>query len=253
MYQFDKLRNPSPFNGAFLFSPLLDFTLAPSLPFVNRMMYEKDFSNRDLYKEHLNRMIDYALNKQVRLPQSNIFTRITPEVYTTWVDDMFMGIPFLVMYAKYTDDHELKKRLLNDAANQVLGFKKEVWNPDAKLFMHAKYSTRDVRLPHWSRANGWGIWAISEVLMALPRKHPQYQSILKFYQEHVNSLIRFQNGNGFWHNVLDRPDSREEVSGTAIFTMAIARGIRNGWLNKASYQPYAEKGWKAITSQIMDD
>lgn len=253
LYQFENLRNPNPFNGGFLFSPLLDYTLAPSLPFLNRMMMEKSFQNRNEYKRHLDRMIDYALNKQVRLPQSNIYTRITPEVYTTWVDDMFMGIPFLVHYAKYTDDQKLKKQLLDDASNQIFGFKNEVWNSESQLFMHAKYSERDVKLPHWSRANGWGIWAISEVLMELPKNHPQFKQILKFYQEHVNSLIRFQNQNGFWLNVLDRPDSREEVSGTAIFTMAIARGIRNGWLNKKKYQPYAERGWKAITSQIQAD
>jgi rhamnogalacturonyl hydrolase YesR len=253
LYQFQNLRNPNPFNGAFLFSPLLDYTLAPSLPYVNRLLSEKDFSNAAGYKAHLNRIIDYALNKQVRLPQSNIFTRVTPEVYTTWVDDMFMGLPFLMLYARYTDDAVLKKRLIDDAANQVIGFRKEVWDADAKLFMHAKYSTRDVKLPHWSRANGWGIWSITEVLQGLSPKHPLYKTILNYYREHVNSLIRFQNQNGFWHNVLDRPDSREEVSGTAIFTLAIARGIRNGWLKKERYAVYAEKGWKAITSQIMND
>jgi unsaturated rhamnogalacturonyl hydrolase len=253
LYQFENLRNPNPFNGGFLFSPLLDYTLAPSLPFLNRMMMDKSFSNMNEYKRHLDRMIDYALNKQVRLPGPNIYTRITPEIYTTWVDDMFMGIPFLVHYSKYTDDQKLKNRLLDDASSQIFGFRKEVWNSESQLFMHAKYSERDMKLPHWSRANGWGIWAISEVLMELPKNHSRYKQILKFYQEHVDSLIRFQNQNGFWLNVLDRPDSREEVSGTAIFTMAIARGIRNGWLNKKKYQPYAEKGWKAITSQIQAD
>jgi len=89
--------------------------------------------------------------------------------------------------------------------------------------------------------------------MALPKNHRNYKPILKFYQEHVNSLIRYQNQNGFWLNVLDRSDSREEVSGTAIFTMAIARGISHGWLDSKKYRSYAEKGWEAITSQIQED
>jgi rhamnogalacturonyl hydrolase YesR len=217
------------------------------------MMHEPSFPGRPQYKEHLDRMLDYALNKQVRLPGSNIFTRITPEVYTTWVDDMFMGLPFLAMYARYTNDTSLKRRLLDDAVHQVFGFRQQVWNADAQLFMHARYSGRDVRLPHWSRANGWGIWAISEVLTALPKNHPRYRALLTFYQEHVKSLIRFQNERGFWPNVLDRKDSRDEVSGTAIFTMAIARGIRLGWLDKKEYLRYCDKGWQAITSQILED
>lgn len=252
-YQFETLRNPNPFNGAFLYSPLLDYTLAPSLPFLNRMMKEADFAGRADYQQHLDRMIDYALHKQVRLPGVNIFTRITPEVYTTWVDDMFMGIPFLVMYSQYTGDGALKNRLLEDAVQQVWGFKTQVWNDEAKLFMHAKYFQRDVKLPHWSRANGWGIWAISEVLSALPKQHPQYKPLLRFYREHINSLIRYQNERGFWPNVLDRKDARDEVSGTAIFTMAIARGIRKGWLSSKEYRVYCEKGWNAITSQILED
>jgi unsaturated rhamnogalacturonyl hydrolase len=41
-------------------------------------------------------MLKYAKDEQVRFPGSNIYTRLTPEKYTTWVDDMFMGIPFLM-------------------------------------------------------------------------------------------------------------------------------------------------------------
>ena len=43
--------------------------------------------------------------------------------------------------------------------------------------MHANYTSRpDVKLPHWARANGWAIWAMSDVLMALPKNHPKIQS-----------------------------------------------------------------------------
>jgi rhamnogalacturonyl hydrolase YesR len=69
----------------------------------------------------------------------------------------------------------------------------------------------------------------------------------------VDALVALQNKNGFWLQVLDRTDSREEVSGTAIFTMAIARGITNGWLNEKKYKPYAQKGWEALKTQIDSD
>jgi len=69
----------------------------------------------------------------------------------------------------------------------------------------------------------------------------------------VYSLIKYQSPDGFWHNVIDRSDSPKEVSGTAIFTMGIARGIRYGWLDKKKFIPIALKGWDAVASEIEDD
>ncbi len=252
-YQVKTLRAVNSANNGFLFSPLLDFTLAPALPFIYKLRKEGAFENRDAYTDYIDRMLKYAKNEQVRFPGSNIYTRLTPEKYTTWVDDMFMGIPFLIQAAQYAATPEERKLFLDDAASQAVRFNEQVWNKEARLYMHAKYSEKDVKLPHWSRANGWGIWAVTESLKVLPKNHPNYKILLAHYREHVDALVALQNKNGFWLQVLDRPDSREEVSGTAIFTMAIARGITNGWLNEKKYKPYVLKGWEALKTQIEPD
>jgi rhamnogalacturonyl hydrolase YesR len=252
-YQVKTLRAVNSANNGFLFSPLLDFTLAPALPFIYKLRKENSFANREAYEKYISRMLKYAKDEQVRFPESNIYTRLTPEKYTTWVDDMFMGIPFLIQAAQYASTPEEKKLFLDDAANQAVRFNEQVWDEEANLYMHAKYSERDVKLPHWSRANGWGIWATTEALKVLPKNHPNYKILLAHYREHVDALVALQNKNGFWLQVLDRPDSREEVSGTAIFTMAIARGITNGWLNAKKYQPVVLKGWEALKTQIEPD
>ncbi len=252
-YQVNTLHAVSSANSNFLFAPLLDFTLAPSLPFIYRLLKNNTFDDRDSYAHFIDRMLKYAKNEQIRLPGSNIFTRLTPEKYTTWVDDMFMGIPFLVEASQYVCSPEEKKRFLDDATNQTVKFNEQVWDKDANLYMHAKYSEKDVKLPHWSRANGWGIWATTEVLLVLPKNHPTYKIIMEQYRKHVDALIALQDNNGFWLQLLDRPDSPEEVSGTAIFTMAIARGISNGWLDARKYKPFAMKGWMALKTQIEPD
>ena len=252
-YQVKTLRAVNSANNGFLFSPLLDFTLAPALPFIYKLRMESSFANREAYEKYISRMLKYAKDEQVRFPGSNIYTRLTPEKYTTWVDDMFMGIPFLIQAAQYADSPEEQKLFLDDAANQAVRFNEQVWDQEANLYMHAKYSGKDVKLPHWSRANGWGIWAITEVLKVLPKNHANYKIILAHYRKHVDALVALQNKNGFWLQVLDRPDSREEVSGTAIFTMTIARGITNGWLNSKKYLPYVQKGWEALKTQIEPD
>jgi rhamnogalacturonyl hydrolase YesR len=66
--------------------------------------------------------------------------------------------------------------------------------------------------------------------------------------------VKLQNPQtGFWHNVLNRPDSYQELSGTAIFTMAMARGINQGWLDRKKYEPTVLAGWKAIASSVEKD
>ena len=252
-YQVKTLHAVNSANSNFLFAPLLDFTLAPSLPFVYRLLKNNTFDERDSYIHFIDRMLNYAKNEQVRLPGSNIFTRLTPEKYTTWVDDMFMGIPFLVQASQYVCSPEEKKRFLDDAANQTVKFNEQVWDKEANLYMHAKYSEKAIKLPHWSRANGWGIWATTEVLLVLPKTHPTYKMIMQHYRKHVDALIALQDNNGFWRQLLDRPDSPQEVSGTAIFTIAIARGISNGWLDARKYKPFAMKGWEAIKTQVEPD
>lgn len=230
-------------------TPLLDFTLAPSLPFIYALNSRGFFKERERYAKFIETMLEYE-KMQIRLPGSSAYTRLTPEKYTTWVDDMFMGIPFLVQAASFTGD----KAFLADAVQQVIDFNKVVWDKENNLYMHAGYSERPtVKLPHWSRANGWGIWATTEVLMNLSKKDSRYKLILNHFQAHARSLAKYQNENGFWYNVLEYPQSREEVSGTAIFTMAIARGIRLGWLDKKEFLPVVRKSWEALKTQIHAD
>lgn len=234
-------------------TPLLDFTLAPSMPILRRLILEPDFPNRAAYARWVERMLRYALEEQIRLPGHGIFTRTTPVKYTTWVDDMFMGIPFLVHAAQFVADPATRRTLLDDAAQQVLGFNTQVWDEEARLYMHARYSGNPIKLPHWSRCNGWASWAMCEVLEHLPPTHPQRVAILRHFQIHCASLLRFQHPSGLWPNVLDHADSALEVSGTAIFTLALARGVRQGWLEAAQYRPAALRAWHGLESRIESD
>jgi rhamnogalacturonyl hydrolase YesR len=252
-YQVKTLNAVNSANHFIIESPLLDFTLAPSLPFVHRLRMEASFPNRELYQKWIGEMMEYARHGQIRLPGSGIYTRLTPEEHTTWVDDMFMGIPFLVHAALLAEDQKTRAEMLDDAASQALAFNAEVWDEEAELYMHARYSGSDVKFPHWSRCNGWAIWAMSEVLMHLPDEHPEYDTILAHFRRFAGSVVRFQDAAGFWPNVLDRPDSRPEVSGTAIFTMAIARGVVEGWLDAGEFTHAALKGWEALESRIEPD
>jgi rhamnogalacturonyl hydrolase YesR len=233
-------------------TPLLDFTSAPCLPFIYKLRKNKPLDYQKEAEAFVAETKEYLQKRQVRLPDGT-FTRQTPEKYTTWVDDMFMGIPFVVQAALHATTEAERKLWFDDAANQVIGFRKQVWDTEANLFRHAQYTERKANIAHWGRANGWGIWGTSEVLLHLPKDHPQYAEILKGYQQHVDAIVKLQPESGLWHNVIDDPSSYQETSCTAIFTMAIARGINNGWLEREKYEKYALKGWEALKTQIEED
>jgi rhamnogalacturonyl hydrolase YesR len=252
-YQVKTLNAVDSANHFIIDTPLLDFTLAPSLPFINRLRMECDFAGRERYRHWVDRMIRYACDEQVRLPGHGIFTRTTPVKYTTWVDDMFMGIPFLVQAALQASGSEEGAAFMDDAAHQVLEFNTQVWDEEAGLYMHARYFGNPAKLPHWSRCNGWASWAMSEVLTHLSPAHPDHPVILAHFQRHCASLLRFQHASGLWPNVLDHPESALEVSGSAIFVMAMARGVMHGWLDDAVFRPVVIKGWKGLEAQIDAD
>ena len=230
--------------------PLLDFTTAPAIPFIYRLRKEDQFENRDLYEDFVSDIQEYVMNRQLRLDDGTL-ARETPEKYTIWSDDMYMGVPFLLQSALYADDPDRKKEFFDDAASQILTFAERNYDPEKQLFWHAHFTDRpEVKLPYWSRANGWAIWATSEVLLHLPESHKNYREILRLFKDHVEGLSKVQDmDNGFFRQLLKDPDSFVETSGTAIMTMAIARGINNGWISK-KYRKNAEMGWKALTTVI---
>lgn len=251
-YQYNQLHGFRSVQHHLINTPLLDFTAAPTLPYAWFIAHQPDAKNIDAYKARVEEIKAYLKTGQVRLPDGT-FTRETPEKYTTWVDDMFMGIPFLVHAGLASNKPEERSDYLQQAAQQVIGFNKQVFDPKDHLYHHATYSGRKAFIPYWSRANGWGIFATTVVLQNLPSSHPMYKDILKAYRLHCKKLVALQDAKtGFWHQILNDTSAYLETSGTAIFTMALARGLNEGWIKGAEYQNAANKGWQAIASQINE-
>lgn len=220
---------------------MLDDTGAPALPFAGLYLEEKDKA----VGRFLEPLIDYVSAGQVRLEDST-FCRPEPEEFTVWADDLFMSVPFLVRMAKATGE----KKYLEDAVRQVIQFRKYLLNPQTGLYKHGWFSSSGQQsVAYWGRANGWVAWATAELLDWLPANHPAYKKILEAFRQHITSLVKYQDSDGFWHQVLTRPDSYKETSCTAMFALAMARGARKGWLNKSFKQP-ALKAWNAVAGKI---
>ena len=66
---------------------------------------------------------------------------------------------------------------------------------------------------------------------------------------------RFQDENGMWRNVIDRPGAYPEYSATAMIADgAAARHPQRGGLHCGKYSdPLAQKAWRAILALISAD
>ncbi len=190
--------------------------------------------------------INYISIKEFRL-QDGTLARNRPYPNTLWIDDLFMSVPALAQMGKLTSD----LKYFDDAVRQILQFSERMFNKEKKLYIHGWVQHMDVHPQfYWGRANGWAIMSMIELLNVLPVNHPGYQEVLNQLREHIDGLITYQAGTGFWHQLLDRNDTYLETSATAIFTYSIAKAVNDGFINKFAFAPIAILGWNAVASKI---
>jgi unsaturated rhamnogalacturonyl hydrolase len=196
----------------------------------------------------INNYIDYISNKQFRLKDGTL-ARNRPQDNTLWLDDMFMSVPALAQMGDYTAD----VKYFDDAVKQVNQFSGRMFNADKGLYMHGWVQSMQVHPQfHWARANGWAVMAMVELLEVLPKNHPGYPQVLAQLQAHINGLVKYQDGTGFWHQLIDRNDSYLETSATAIYTYAIARAINRGYVDKMTFAPAVLLGWNAVSTKVNE-
>ena len=182
----------------------------------------------------------------VHLPDGTI-ARNRPHYNAVWLDDMFMALPSMAVRSQYAND----PKQIDEAANIATGFFKRMWMPEKNIFRHG-YVEGAGSQPSmaWGRANGWAILTMCQLLDFLPENHPKRAEILDIYRKHAAGLAELQGIDGFWHQLLDRPETYNETSATAIFAYALAHGINEGWLDATTYGPVAQLAWEAVSSKI---
>lgn len=196
----------------------------------------------------INNFIDYISNKQFRLPDGTL-ARNRPQDNTLWLDDMFMAVPALAQMGSYTDD----VKYFDDAVKQIKQFSERMFNTEKGLYMHGWVQAMDEHPQyHWARANGWAVMTLVELLEVLPKNHPGYPMVLKQLQDHIKGLAKYQDGTGFWHQLIDRNDTYLETSATAIYAYSIARAINRGYIDKMAYSPVALLAWNAVATKVND-
>lgn len=200
------------------------------------------------YKTYLDKAAKHLTEDRVRLKDGTL-VREFPHKMTLWADDLYMSVPFLARMGKLSGQN----KYFDDAIKQVLNFNKYLWDDKAEVYWHTWYS--DVNrngVAHWGRCNGWMMLAQIHLLDHLPANHPQRPQLLKLLQRQIIGIAKYQNGEGLWHQVLDKSDSYLESSCTAMFVYGIAHAVNQGWIEKR-YSSIAKTGWEGLKKHKINE
>jgi unsaturated rhamnogalacturonyl hydrolase len=160
-----------------------------------------------------------------------------------WSDSLFMDVPILTKAGAVTGD----RRFFDMAARHVAFMQQIVLRPDG-LYRHQASAEAA-----WGRGNAFAALGLALTLSEFPTDHPAYPRLLASFRQHMGALSRYQDENGMWRNVIDRPGAYSEYSATAMIATAMLRGIGKGWLDRATYQPLVDKAWRAVQMRTTAD
>jgi unsaturated rhamnogalacturonyl hydrolase len=160
-----------------------------------------------------------------------------------WIDDMYMIPAVQVQAFRATGD----PKYLDHASLAMVAYLDKLQQPNG-LFYHG------VDSPFlWGRGNGWVAAGMTELLSELPAGHPRRARVMEGYTKMMSSLLKYQDPNGMWHQLIDKPEAWPETSSTGMFAFAMVTGVKKGWLDSKTYGPAARKAWLALIQYLDKD
>ena len=183
------------------------------------------------------------------------------KIYTNqmWLDGLYMGEPFYAEYASLS--HE--DTAFNDIANQFIWMENHSRDSKTGLLYHGWDESKEQKWankttgtsPHfWGRAMGWYAMALVDVLDYFPTDHPKRENLIAILNRLVTSIQKVQDTKtGLWYQVLDKGNSKGnylEASASNMFTYAVAKGIRKGYLG-SQFTPMVKKAWDGIQKKFL--
>jgi rhamnogalacturonyl hydrolase YesR len=160
-----------------------------------------------------------------------------------WIDDMFMITAAQSQAYRATGN----RAYIDRAAKEMVLYLDRLQQPNG-LFHHAP------GVPYfWGRGDGWMAAGMSILLREMPADNPDRPRILQGYHLMMAGLLKHQGADGMWHQLIDDPTTWPETSSTGMFTFAFITGVRQGWLDAATYGPAAKKAWLKLITYLDEN
>jgi unsaturated rhamnogalacturonyl hydrolase len=106
----------------------------------------------------------------------------------------------------------------------------------------------------WSRGIGWYLMALIDCIDYIPLESQDRKELGAMFKELSKSVLKYQDAKtGMWYQVINKayePRNWHEVSATAMFAYAFAKGYNKGALDK-TYLTAAQKAFDALKDQHL--
>ena len=174
-----------------------------------------------------------------------------------WLDGLYMGAPFFTEYnvtfgeGEIIDDIIMQFRLIyNKTYDEETGLLYHAWDESKKM----EWADNKTGLSpnFWSRAMGWYMMALVDVLDLIPEDHKGRGELINYLNELSEALAKQQDESGLWYQVTDLHDKEGnylETSSTSMFIYAWAKGVKEGYLPQ-KYQTLAQKAYDGMTTKF---
>ncbi len=203
-------------------------------------------------------LIRHQLDVQPRTPSKGFWHK---QRYPNqmWLDGLYMAEPFYAEYATMFQQPEA----FDDIAHQFVLIEQHTRDPKTGLLYHAWDESHQQAWANkqtgtspnfWGRAIGWYAMALVDTLPYFPENHPGRAQLLAILNRLAPAIVRVQDSEtGLWWQVLDRPKAEGnylESSASCMFTYALAKGVRLGYLD-AKYQQNASRAYAGILKRFV--
>ncbi|OJJ08944.1 hypothetical protein ASPVEDRAFT_144870 [Aspergillus versicolor CBS 583.65] len=180
-----------------------------------------------------------------------------------WLDGIYMASNY---YAQYTSWFQPdNKTAWDDIILQYDLIEEHTRDNKTGLLFHG-YDASGVAVwadpvtgaaPHiWDRAVGWYFVSLVEVLDYFPKTHAGYKRTLQRFQSLAKAIKKSQDASGGWWLIMDPqytsdPRNYIESSASAMFTYALLRGIRKGFIPANEYSEVAQSAYSLLENEFL--
>jgi rhamnogalacturonyl hydrolase YesR len=217
----------------------------------------KDAGERERYGKAL-ALLRSQLKTQPRTSDGGFWHK---KIYPSqmWLDGLYMAAPFMAQYGVTFNEPALQ----DEAVKQLLLMERHARDPKTGLLYHGWDESKQQRWANpstglspefWGRSLGWYAMALVDTLEQLPEKHPKRAEVVAVVERLATALVAVQDSErGVWWQVLDKPGAPRnyrEASATAMFTYALSKATRKGWLDSAKFEPSAKRAFAGMLSEF---
>jgi len=214
-------------------------------------------------KEKYKKVIDLLVQQMREQPKtkSGGYWHKKRYPYQMWLDGIYMASPFLAQYGKEFNEPEwfdvvtFQIKLIYDKTkDEKSGLMYHAWDESK----NQKWSDSNTGLSahFWSRAMGWYVMAIVDVLDYLPENHPDRQYLIDILQHTCSALLKVRDEKtALWYQILDMGNKEGnylEGSGSAMYAYTFAKGAKKGYLN-SSYTKLANQTFDGIITYLVTE